>query len=304
MPPLDKKLFLGENEIGVEDCVKLEVRNFSSDAESCLKEYGWDGGAAAYIGLTLGADNRCVERGQLMLAGPLGDYREEGPKLWAGCKEGVTLVVKVRSAAVFSFANGTMASEITPQESLEHAFFATASGGTTSVILETEYERYGIGEFCMRAVAFIGKNSSVKEGVVVKCAVLVFPTSKDELTEKFTGAQEAAWPGLLAMEADCPLLIKARSPWGCPIWPLLLTSIDLEQQPHLPGGEELRLAIAGIMASSTLPETSRTAKSLLNKWRRLAASPEELVAKKGQLDWPKQQQRQDELGKYQRIIKQ
>jgi hypothetical protein len=296
MPTLDKKLFYSESEIGPEDCVKLEVRNFAGDAESCLSELGWEGEAVACIGLTLGADNRYVEKGQLLVMGPLGEFREEGSKLWASCKEGVTLVVKIRSAAIFSFLSGTMASAIVPQEAVEHAFFAT-SGSGSAVILQTDFEQYGIGDFCMRTVLFISKNSSAKEGVMLKYVVIIFPVSKAELAEKFPASKETAWPGLLAIEGECPLMVRADTPWGCPIWPLLLTCDSLEQQPRVPEADELRAAIAGVMASSTLPETSRTAKSLLNKWKKLAANPEELVPKKGQLDWPKPQPRREDQGK-------
>jgi hypothetical protein len=51
------------------------------------------------------------------------------------------------------------------------------------------------------------------------------------------------------------------------------------------------------MASAAMPETSRSVKSLLSKWRKLAASPEEIAAKRSPLEWPRPRPRQNETGK-------
>jgi hypothetical protein len=297
MPTLDKKLFTGGSEVTAEDWAKLEVRNFSSDLEQCLKEFGWQGNATACIGLSLSADNRKVERGDFLMVGPLGEFKDEAAKLWLGCAEDVTLVVKLKTAAVFQFPGGSMSSDVMAQEALDYAYYTHNGDGAPSVILEADYEEYGIGNFCVKAVCGISKNSSVKEGVIIRYVVLLFPNSKEELCEKYAGAREAAWPGLLIAEGECPMMMKATAAWGCPIYPLVLTGENLEDQPRLPSGDELRAAIAAIMASATAPETSRTVKSLHGRWRKLAAGPDELVARKSLVEWPTPQQSQNDIGK-------
>jgi hypothetical protein len=298
MPVLDKKFFAGSSDIAVEECVKLEVRNFTSDLEACLKEFSWKGDTAACVGLMLSADKKKVDSGNFILVGPLQDVKEEAVKIWPGCKEGVILRIKCKSATAFPFSRGGLSSDLVSQDRLEHAFFAQNNDGPPTVILEAEYEEYGIGEFCTRVIYGVSKNSSAKEGIVIKYSMLLFPLGKEELA-KFEGAKEAAWPGLLATEGECPLMVRATELWGCPIWPLLLTGEDLEMQPHLPGGEELRVAIAGVMANAVTPETSKSAKSLHSRWKKLAANHEEMTAKRSQPEWPRPQQRPNETGEYQ-----
>jgi hypothetical protein len=158
LPTLDKKFFAGESDIPMEECAKLEIRNVTTDLEQCLREFGWQGGTAACIALSLSADNGKVARGEFVLVGPLADYKEEAAKLWPGCNENVTMTNKMKTGAVFSFENGSLASEIVAQEKLEYAYY---DQGT--IILDVDYEEYGIGDFCARTVCSISKNSAVKE---------------------------------------------------------------------------------------------------------------------------------------------
>jgi hypothetical protein len=181
MPPLDKKFFTGDNDIEPEECARLEIRNLSSDVEDCLKEFGWKGETAACVSLLLSADNTKVEGGQFIMVGPLSDYKEEAARIWPSCKEGVMLLIRCKSAAnVFSFSNGGLTSDIVSQERLEYAFYAQkeAGAGTHTVILESEYDEYGIGDFCVRTVCSISKNSTVKDGVMLKYSMLLFPASR------------------------------------------------------------------------------------------------------------------------------
>jgi hypothetical protein len=101
MPTLDKRFFTGGGEIDPGECAKLEVRNASSEVESALSEFGWTGGAASCVVLTLSADNKKVEKGNFTIAGALGDYKEEIAKIWPGSSDGVLLHVKLKTATVF-----------------------------------------------------------------------------------------------------------------------------------------------------------------------------------------------------------
>jgi hypothetical protein len=297
MPTLDKRFFAGDGEIDPGECAKLEVRNTASEVESALSEFGWTGGPAACVVLTLSADNKKVEKGNFVVVGAFSDFKEEITKIWPGSSDGVLLRIKFKTATVFQFTEGGLTSNLTHQDNTEHAFYAQTDDGAPEVILEAEYPDYGIGEFCTKLVCNVSKNSSVRDGIVIKYTLLLFPLGKEDLLEKYPAAKEAAWPGLVVLEGECPLMVRPTAAWGSPAWPLLQTGTSLERQPQLPSGEELRAAMGAVMANATAPESSRTAKSLLSRWKKLAASPEDLVAKKAATEWPKPQQGPNEAGK-------
>jgi hypothetical protein len=299
MPSLDKKLFAGTSEIDPGDYEKLEIKNLTSEILDKLTEHGWAGETAGCVCLLTSADNERIERGYFAAVGPLGEYREDASKVWQSGNARATLVIKLSNANVFTFSEGGLVSDIVPQEKIEHCLYVSheSGAGAPSVMLEAEYEEFGIKGFCLKMMCSLSKNSSVKNGVLVKYSVLLFPLEKDELLEKFDAAQHAAWPGMKVSEGELPLLIKARTPWGCPIWPLILTGTSLEQAPQLPRGDELRSAISHIMTRGALPETSKSASNLAARWRRLAANADELVTKQGNVDWPKAQQKPNETGK-------
>jgi hypothetical protein len=279
------------------ECAKLEIKNNTSDINNCLAEYGWKGGAASCISLSLSADNKTVERGTLVTTGALGEFREEAARMWQGGNENVTLVVNIKNAGVFTFSEGGQTSDIIPNEKLDFTFLEKGDNGQWSVVLEADYAELGVSNFCLRLIGNISKSSSVKDGVLVKYTVLLFPMPKEELLQKFEAAQNAAWPGYQVMEGEFPLMVRATTAWGCPIMPLLLTGTSLETQPQLPSAGELRMAISAIMRNSVAAETSKSAKNLMTRWRKLATSPDELVAKKGAVEWPAQQLGQHDTGK-------
>jgi hypothetical protein len=296
MPALDKKFFSGAGELDPGESAKLEIRNLTSDIEASLSEYGWKGEAAGCIGLTLSADNRRVERGVFITVGTVGSVKEDAARMWHGGSEKVTLSIKIKNAAVFTFSEGGLTSDIIPHDRFEYTFTAKNDTGPPTVVLEAEYEEFGISDFCMRMVCNVSRTSNLKDGINIKYTVLLFPAGKDDLLRRYDMAQNAAWPGYQVMEGDFPLLVRTTTTWGCPIMPLLLSGTSLEQQPHLPSGEELRMAISAIMRNSVAAEASKSAKNLLARWRKMAANPDELVPKKGPVEWPTHLQ--SESGKF------
>jgi hypothetical protein len=297
MAPLDKKLFAGSSDLEPDDCKKLEIRNLNSEVRNSLTEHGWDGEGAGSVCLILSADNQKVERGVFVTVGKLGEFKEEAAKIWPSGSSRAMLAIKIPGADVFTFSEGGLVSDIIPQEKVEHGLYISQDNGPPSVMLEAEYEEFGIGGFCLKMLCSISKNSSARSGVQIRYTVMLFPMSKDKLLKKYDMAQHTAWPGLKIMEGEFPLLIKPATAWGCPILPLILAGTSFEQLPQLPSGEELRSAISGIMSGTAVAETSRSASSLLARWKRLAGHPEELAVKKGGLEWQKPQPLQNETGK-------
>jgi hypothetical protein len=297
MAPLDKKLFSGSGDLDPGDYGKLEIRNLTSEIRSRLTEYGWNGEGAGCVCLCLSADNQRVERGVFATVGKLGEFKEEAAKIWPNGSNRAILTIKIPGADIFTFSDGGLTSDIVPHDRVDHSLYISQDNGGPTLMLEPEYEEFGIGGFCLRMICGISKNSSAKSGVLIRYTVMLFPMEKEKMVKKYDMAQHTAWPGLKLLDGEIPLLIKTTAAWGSPILPLILTGTSLEQLPQFPSGEELRGAISSIMSGAAAAETSRSASHLLARWKRLAGHPQELVAKKSALDWPNPQPRQQETGK-------
>jgi len=288
MAMLDKKLFLGEGGIDPGDAAKLGVSNNSNNVGEALKLWGWDGKTkCSAISLSISADNKRVEKAVLLVRGELeGKMAMEANKIWEKADSTVSLVMKLDQGELFSFSEGDLASDILSQESVSHAFYAAKEGRAPAPILEADYHEWGIGNFCLRLTGVISSTSSLKNGIVIKYSVLLFPDSKVNLLDRYELAQSAAWPGLRIAEGHMPLLPRPTKPWGCPVLPLILPGSALEQGNGGPTPETLRRAISGLMNKTVEVEAARTSKALLEKWRKILSQPGELTAKTGSITWP------------------
>jgi hypothetical protein len=143
-------MFAGDGELDPDKTVKLEIKNTNSDVNTCLSEYGWKGGAASCISLTLSADNRKVDRGAFITTGGLGEFKEDAARIWHGGNERVILVVKIKNAAVFTCSEGGLTSDIIPHDRLDFTFLEKGESGPTRVVLEADYAELGISDFCIR----------------------------------------------------------------------------------------------------------------------------------------------------------
>jgi hypothetical protein len=297
MPPLDKKLFVGENELRAEDLAQAEIANFSGDIGIGLTKFGWDGKKCCCIGLTLSPDNARVDRGVFLVRGNLEEKLNiEASRIWPGAKENVMLVMRFTDSGIFTFSEGDLGSDLVQQEAVEHGFYATTEGQNPTVILEADFEEYGIGDFSLRMTCQLSGKSSVKSGVSIKFAVLLFPSSKANLVDTYELAQTASWPGIRIMEGYLPLLPRPTTAWRCPVVPLMLCGTGFADGGGFPRPEPLRRAIGEIMKKSVVPETGRTGAALQTKWTRLAANPGELVVKTGSVTWPTTPEPEHETG--------
>ncbi len=230
-----------------------------------------------------------MEAGAFMVRGPV-DGRQvsiEAAKIWPGADTRAMLWLKFREGSIFTFSEGGMASDIIASENVEHSLVALADGWQPAPILAAQYEDWGWNNFCVRMLCHLSKKSSAKAGPVVSYTIILFPLGKEALLEKYELAQSAAWPGIRVAEGQLPMLPRARTPWGCPVIPLLRTGTPLEDGGRLPEGELLRAAISNIMEQQATAETGRTGSSVSAKWERLANNPEELTMKQGETPWPK-----------------
>lgn len=277
---LEKKLFAGDRELTPNELAKLEIRNSSSDVYQKLTDFGWKEQAIACVGLALSADNQRVENGAFLPVGKLPTLRENASKIWSTAATNVTLSVSLPNADIFTFSNGNLASDYVSGGALEHGFFLDGKA-----VLEADYESHGLGGFCIRMTCQLGK-STVKTGVVIQYAILLFPLTKEDLLTRYPMAIHASWPGLIVQEGEMPLMPRPSTVWGCPIWPLLLTTTPIVRGAAVVGRGALHSAVAGIMQRTVVPSSAKTGAALATRWRQLAVVPEELTDKRGAVEWP------------------
>jgi len=298
MSELDPSFFTGQENVDSKDLSKLRVKNFSSDIVTGLTGFGWDGkGACGSIGLTLDADNQAVVHSEFMVNGPVEGrtVTVECQKLWPDADARVQLALTLKDGSVFQFSNGGLYSDIVAQDQLDYGFFALEEGRQPAPILQPDYEDWGIQSFSLRMLCIVSKNTSVKQGVVIKHTVLIFPEGKEELLAKYEAAQSPAWPGLKLVEGYLALLPKPTTAWRCPVLPFI--RLGTEGLDQLPTGKEMRRAIGATMAAAVKATTSRTAASLATRWTKLLTNPGELREESGDLRWPLTEISPQEKGK-------
>lgn len=289
MPLLDKNLFTGIERIDPTDISRGELRNFASDVTDKLAVLGWDQkGMCGCIGLSLTTDNRYVEKGTFFVRGSVKDQelKIEANKIWGEASSNVHLLLKFPSVDMFNFSEGGLSSDLLSQEEVQHGLYEANEDSRLTNILEADYEKHGIGEFCIRMSCTLAKSSSVKKGAMVKFTILLFPDSKQALLDTYELAQSPAWPGIRVTEGDIPLLPKPSTQWMCPVIPLTLSGTPYADLARMPSAEDLRRAIAAIMGTGGVVETARTGPSLVARWKKAANNQEELALKEGPVTWP------------------
>ena len=223
MPQLDKKLYAGVGDFDPEELAKGEVRNFTIDIATKLREFGWNGTSkCCSVGLALSPDNKRVEQGALLVRGNLDDkLTVEANKIWPEAKSGVRLTLKLRAGELFTFSEGDLGSDIVDQAQVEHGFYKHVEGTTPTPILEADHKEEGIGRFCLRMTCVLSNNSSAKSGVILKYTIVLLPSSKEALLDQYDLAQSAAWPGLRVTDGYLTLIPRPSKNWGCPVIPFI-----------------------------------------------------------------------------------
>jgi hypothetical protein len=298
MPCLDKNLFSGQH--GIDSNIReKECRNFTSDIDEKLKDCGWDGSAAGCIGLKLSADNSRIENGIFMTRGCISDEWTElnAKKIWPDITGNLALFLRFPKAEVFYFSDGGLASDLTAQEEVEHGMFIVGDNRQPTPVLEASYSDWGIGEFSLRMLCTLSKNSSAEKGLLIKYTILLYPESKQHLIDNFELAQSPAWPGIKVTEGEFPMLPKPLVKWRCPVNPLIMPGMPFAETQRMPAPDDVRAAVAAVMSRNFLPETGRSGSAILARWKKISDRAKELVAKPGPVSWPVQGQMQQEQGK-------
>lgn len=288
MPPLDAGFFEGSGNPDLRELAAAEVSNRGESAEAALQALGCPNDQLiAYVLLQLTADNTRVDYGEFALRGVLDakEYKIPANRIWTGAEKGVALLLTLPAAETFSFSDGGLTSEYKPQTETEHHFSA-AGAPTDAKLARDEATARGIGDFCLRVVVTLAKgdrNAPIK----MTAMVLLHPHNKAACLDMADSSREAGWPGIFLMETECSLLPSAKTRWGCPIIPLILTGTPFPNAPITPRGDELRRGVAAILGRSYKADAYKTCVALSTKTNRLLEHPEEFSDRPSLLTWPK-----------------
>jgi len=289
MAPMDKALFSGEGAIGGEELARLDVTNGDEAVTNALKEFGWNGKAAVgCVVLHLSADNQSATSGQFAARGRLAkeEVKIEAAKIWRDAEAGPIVTIKIPGGGDFAFGDGGLCSDYLDGDKVD--FCVMTAGRGSQPILRDEFADKGIGNFCLRLVCHIAR-ATRKSGVTLAYTVLIFPGTAEEVLEVTDLAKSPSWPGMRVADGEMALLPHPRTPWGCPVLPLLRTGSSWEEAPAGPAADELRARVAWIMATSEPAEVCKTKKALYTKWQKYCDNPDDFVTKRGPLSWPKPQ---------------
>jgi len=283
MPPLHKKWFKNECDLDL-DLAKTVLARDTTAAHTVITRLGWRGERGAGVAVELSPDNKHAARAQFFMCGVLSAQPGTiaATKLWEKADKGVNMSITFPHAQTFNFANGSLASDYLPGEAIK-----AACSKNGEVVLPTDYEAHGIGEWCMRLVAYLDKGSNTAAGPRVKFTVLGFPASEAEMLDKSDLAADVGWPGVKLLEGQADLVPAAPAEgWGCPMLPIIIPAADMEAVPNIPSGEELRFAIAKVMATARLPVPCTAAASLLKRWTKLEQDPSAVEDRLPTITWP------------------
>jgi hypothetical protein len=297
MGVLPKTLFSGTDNISESDKRKIFVNNFSDNIESVLGEFLWDGTAAGTIGLTISDDGKKVESGRFITRGVLEakTIKMAASNIWVGADESLILSVKLPRAELFRFSEGGLYSQYVDEDSVNHTLHSVKEGQTPIPILPGDKEEWSVGNFCIRQVCCISKNSTARGGVLLTWTVLIFPRAKEQLLEASDLTSSPSWPGLRLISGEMPLMPRPTTAWGCPVLPILRSN---NEDRTIPNGATLRHAVGAIMEKTSGTDIMRDVQQLDTRWKTIADNPLNFTEKPVSVNWPKQLQPEPETGKY------
>jgi hypothetical protein len=141
---LDKRWFSGQDDLPEMVAENLEVISFGRALNAVLGKNGWDGKAAAGVGLELASDNRAVKNGQFFIRGPLSSEQGQvqASKLWERAAADAVVSFKFPHGGEFDFTGGSLASEYLEGEAVK----ITVERGSQQVPAE-EWPQIGITQF-------------------------------------------------------------------------------------------------------------------------------------------------------------
>ena len=284
MPDLDSKYFGGKSEIAQQKKTELETGCSETALRDTLTKLGWEGQTVASVVLKISPDGKKVTSGQFQLEGVLTPTPVviQAAKLWEKADSDIVLSVEVPAGNAFVFEGGRLTSDYVDHETVKYKF----SKGER-VLAEAERSTYGVGNFCLRILAHLGKTSNGASGPNIKYTMLVHPQSAEETRELSESTQSPSWPGIKALEGTCQLFPPAKEgEWGAPCFPLLNIRSRSVYCQELPDAAHLRFALAGVMRTAARPTGCTSSGGLKKYTSRMLKDPEAAAAHEPTITWP------------------
>ena len=243
-----------------EDLLKLVVPGLGSAARPTLDDWGYNGGAAAFLGLALDNTNLLVQYGNLYLLGQLFDDEKvvmvSGDKLWVSCPATTRIQFLFKNLSVFQF-KGKLASEFVPLEAFEPKLLVN-----DNEVDMDEFAAGGGGNVCLRASVF------PETADHIRLTITAFPSARGELLETFTNVDIAGLPGVRLVSECIPIVPNKCKKWGLNFLPLILTG-SVVTRLSLNLVFQLKKAAHVIMSKGVKPIGASSAASLAAKWDQL-----------------------------------
>ena len=286
---LEKHFFAGDCDRGPEAELHLtEVRNLHEDVDAALKKhFKWDGSGIGLVGLITSLDNKRVDGGRFFTRGRItdGDRRFNCTEIWPQAHINTTITILIKTCNNFTFESGSLHSDFLESSQVNFTCHELRSGQQPTHILPINFHKWRIGDFCLRMICHLSRNSSSKKGVILRYTIILYPGGIDDLTRR-PEEQGPSWPGIKVATGEMPLGPSPKFRWKCPILPFIIPSTPFIQLAIAPTGDRLRRAIGNILASAGAPETTKNITLLMEKWNAMRDNPETNTTKPPSVVWP------------------
>ena len=253
--------FKGREELNISDFRKLAVEGFNKENLRLLLT-DWSGEVIGVVAIALSNDNRRVTDASFHLMGNLcTDKRVSANKYW-DLPEQTSLSFSIPDCAVFKFTNGNMVSELLDGGSIEHSFYVGEEP-----LEQGEYPEALLG-FTIRAHVIPTRENYAKLNIIL------FPLAKDLLLTNHPLSTNPTFPGISVFSGEIPVFpssatLPLSKNWGCPVTPMVLPGMDLEDSSNIPKTPLVRAAIAQLLMKAVKPDAKASYQNLLPRWMEL-----------------------------------
>jgi len=302
MPDLGKNFFQGERDLTLQEAKNLEAISDGDLIDNVLEKFGWQSNQlTAGVTTHLSPDNRRVSKSSFFLRGTLlaDPITIQARKCWSDAGEDVVIKFWIPVGSRFVFNSGGAFSDYIDSQTVDHSFLEVGEDGEDDIpIDQAELQEKGVGQFCLRAIAYATK-AKPRGHLVAKVTVLLFPKSASDLDDLCDAAQSPSWPGIKVWEAECPFTpTTALGTWGCPIFPIIIPGQAFADLQNVASGQALRHAISSVLQHTASPEAHVKASTLSTHWGKIIKDPTSLVMRPPPTTWPTTTRPEAEPGKW------
>ena len=241
----------------------LSVKGLGSACLPDLKDRGWTGLAAGYIGIPFYSDNKRLQDAKFFLAGnPHGDeeyLQFKAKKFFQNADPDLTIAFKFKDLSLFEFGS-TLTSDYRDSSDVNWAAFHPSKELDLSL---PEYSDLGGCDFSIRAYAIMTTK------IYFNLYIMIYPRGEDSLFLEFPRAAEPGFPGQLVVTYSIPLLPNADIRYGLAFYAFLLKG-DPKREFAKDLSFPVRNAISSLLQTGLAPNSADSKESLLKLWEPLA----------------------------------